>query len=369
MESVSYTAPVSWEDKGLDWSNPDPRNIDYLIALFEAAKERSSLVSWRTPFARSNTIHRYYMHGRPLSVALFQEIQGYISDVALGYLNITEFPAAAFFSSAPKWTATAIANAFGETYHRLYALSALDEAVLSAWLTAARAFLLKLRFVAVDSYWRNTERIKTDGASRNYDYGPWPGYNTETLFAAVKSAAGEKYLSIEWREFSTSGNRYKVIFGTYYAETWVFDREPYGLWSGIYMIQTEALPLVLNPLSTKFKNPECAVYVWLGPALNPEAARWMTVNSIFDADSYFGATGMKANAYNRILLPVVDNVIDFTTILPPIPPAPPLSGLPPAPVDSVPYRAVSRGFYVDGDKPTVVIADYGDQFQFSGEPV
>lgn len=42
MEIIKYVPPQSWNDKGLDWENPDPRNIDYVIALREALIERAA---------------------------------------------------------------------------------------------------------------------------------------------------------------------------------------------------------------------------------------------------------------------------------------------------------------------------------------
>ena len=35
-----YEIPVSWDDKGMDWRDPDPRNADYVMAIREAIMER-----------------------------------------------------------------------------------------------------------------------------------------------------------------------------------------------------------------------------------------------------------------------------------------------------------------------------------------
>lgn len=43
MEIIDYTPPASWDDKGMDWSNPDPANIDYIMAIRQAIIERASV--------------------------------------------------------------------------------------------------------------------------------------------------------------------------------------------------------------------------------------------------------------------------------------------------------------------------------------
>lgn len=41
MEVIpKYKIPESWDDKGMDWENPDPRRADYVMALREAVMER-----------------------------------------------------------------------------------------------------------------------------------------------------------------------------------------------------------------------------------------------------------------------------------------------------------------------------------------
>ena len=40
MEVIEYVHPQSWDDKGMDWSDPDPRRADYMMALRDAFLER-----------------------------------------------------------------------------------------------------------------------------------------------------------------------------------------------------------------------------------------------------------------------------------------------------------------------------------------
>ena len=44
MEVIDYIPPKSWNDKDMNWSNPDPANINYVIALREALVERANTV-------------------------------------------------------------------------------------------------------------------------------------------------------------------------------------------------------------------------------------------------------------------------------------------------------------------------------------
>jgi len=40
MEVIKYEEPESWDDKGMDWDDPDPRNADYAMAIRAAIMER-----------------------------------------------------------------------------------------------------------------------------------------------------------------------------------------------------------------------------------------------------------------------------------------------------------------------------------------
>lgn len=42
MEVSEYAPPASWGDKGMDWSDPDPENADYVMAIRAAIMERSA---------------------------------------------------------------------------------------------------------------------------------------------------------------------------------------------------------------------------------------------------------------------------------------------------------------------------------------
>ena len=44
MEMTEYVPPESWDDKGMDWSDPDPTRIDYAMAIRLALTERCNAV-------------------------------------------------------------------------------------------------------------------------------------------------------------------------------------------------------------------------------------------------------------------------------------------------------------------------------------
>ena len=42
MEVIEYECPKSWDDKGMDWENPDPERADYVMAVRQALMERAA---------------------------------------------------------------------------------------------------------------------------------------------------------------------------------------------------------------------------------------------------------------------------------------------------------------------------------------
>ena len=43
MLEIEYVEPKSWDDKGMDWNNPDPRRADYVMAIRGALMERAEI--------------------------------------------------------------------------------------------------------------------------------------------------------------------------------------------------------------------------------------------------------------------------------------------------------------------------------------
>ena len=49
MEVIEYEFPTKWDDKGMNWSNPDPRNGDYIMAIRQALMERAAAAHCSLP--------------------------------------------------------------------------------------------------------------------------------------------------------------------------------------------------------------------------------------------------------------------------------------------------------------------------------
>lgn len=47
VAAYQYVMPQSWNDKGMDWDNPDPSNLDYLMALKLALEERAAITGFQ----------------------------------------------------------------------------------------------------------------------------------------------------------------------------------------------------------------------------------------------------------------------------------------------------------------------------------
>ena len=83
MEMIQYTSPVSWDDKGMDWESPDPGNLDYYRAIWEAVIERASLVR-QSPNEALHSMMKY----RPWSVAAMNAIRESIYTLAPYFVNM-----------------------------------------------------------------------------------------------------------------------------------------------------------------------------------------------------------------------------------------------------------------------------------------
>lgn len=49
MEVIEYEEPESWDDKGMNWNDPDPRNADYVMAIRRALMERYAVIHSSMP--------------------------------------------------------------------------------------------------------------------------------------------------------------------------------------------------------------------------------------------------------------------------------------------------------------------------------
>ncbi len=109
MEMIQYTSPVSWDDKGMDWESPDPGNLDYYRAIWEAVIERASLVR-QSPNEALHSMMKY----RPWSVATMNAIRESIYTLAPYFVNMEFDDYKEDLSDFPKmWSFRELVNAEG----------------------------------------------------------------------------------------------------------------------------------------------------------------------------------------------------------------------------------------------------------------
>ena len=106
---IQYTSPVSWDDKGMDWESPDPGNLDYYRAIWEAVIERASLVR-QSPNEALHSMMKY----RPWSVAAMNAIRESIYTLAPYFVNMEFDDYKEDLSDFPKmWSFRELVNAEG----------------------------------------------------------------------------------------------------------------------------------------------------------------------------------------------------------------------------------------------------------------
>lgn len=100
MEVIEYDYPGSWDDKGMDWNNPDPRDADYIMAIRQALMERCA------------ALHRYLPSAvaaispwKTVSRQAVTDVLRAIRDIAGGFVNVGWEDYKEDFSDFPRmWT-------------------------------------------------------------------------------------------------------------------------------------------------------------------------------------------------------------------------------------------------------------------------
>lgn len=109
MAVIEYAYPQSWDDKGMDWKNPDPSNFDYIMALRLALMERMSL---GTDAYYSEPIK--FTPYRPVLQSSLLYIIDQIRDCCTYFVNMEFNDYQADFSDFPKmWTYADLVNSEG----------------------------------------------------------------------------------------------------------------------------------------------------------------------------------------------------------------------------------------------------------------
>ena len=80
---INYLPPASWHDKGMNWENPDPCNVDYAMALKLAIIERCCATGLRWDLSFLELCHIYC----PLRYDYMKGIQDILKDLAPYFLN------------------------------------------------------------------------------------------------------------------------------------------------------------------------------------------------------------------------------------------------------------------------------------------
>lgn len=358
MESMTYTPPASWDDKGLDWSNPDPRNLDYLAAIIEAAKERVF------PDMTGNIDYGYlealqYFPLRPLSLSIFRNVAEAIgTSIAPQYLNTStllesyEPNFGGQWFPVNNWMRNDFLNSAGTGFLLLANAGTLDDEIISRWLVAAKTAISELRYRKL-SYNRLSVAYGKD--VQNY-VNAWDPRNTssETCFAAAESDAKAAFLSLGWGT-RTYGIEGEIGTNAGYGEQWEqsYPDKPYR---GRYQISVSAPVYKLNPVSEKAEItlylyfPTYRAYVNSHTADHP--------HSTFIAAHYFPDDNPQEGRYCRVTLPVEGGVIDLKPLLDGLPPLPSYSDLP-----EVEEKETTIGCGFSADDLTV-IGDFNEHFDF-----
>lgn len=87
MAMSDYIPPESWEDKGMNWGNPDPGCFDYFFAIIQALKERLYVVGhasdWSGTIEALNKITPY----TPYAI-IFATLQSALKSLSGKFVNV-----------------------------------------------------------------------------------------------------------------------------------------------------------------------------------------------------------------------------------------------------------------------------------------
>ena len=187
MEVVAYEEPSSWDDCGMDWNNPDPRNAAYAMAIRSALAERCVASGQSMPLAALKICP-----WKPVSVASLAAVVSSINSICTNFLNADfdyenspeEFPR--------KWTYRDLVAAEG---CGLYAFATPGDLCAGggSWMKAIRNALDKLTVVPCKKVWYERRSASSTG---QYSFTA-----SETVDEAVSNAV-EKFASATARNVS-----------------------------------------------------------------------------------------------------------------------------------------------------------------------
>lgn len=144
MEVIEYEYPESWDDKGMDWENPDPERADYVMAIRQAIMERAAAVHISLP------VSYYYLAVSPMKAVSRFMVEEFIYAIRLlapYFVNMGFSDYKEDFSDFPKmWT---YSDLIQEECCELYAWAGRDSMCRNggAWLKAMKNALNKLTVI------------------------------------------------------------------------------------------------------------------------------------------------------------------------------------------------------------------------------
>ena len=140
---IQYIPPVSWDDKGMDWESPDPGNIDYFRAIWEAITERIILTK-----QNPNEVLHSMMQYRPWSIAAMNAIRDSICILAPFFVNMEFTDYKEDLSDFPKmWSYRELIDAEGCRFCEHPGMGSCNAAEWAEWLKTVKNAINKLTAV------------------------------------------------------------------------------------------------------------------------------------------------------------------------------------------------------------------------------
>lgn len=341
MEIINYTPPTSWDDKGMNWDDPDPINIDYFVAIYEATKERYT--SGVPPYLIPATLVK---KGTPVNFEPIARLNTWIIAIAQTYAVETALKNIYTIedNSFVLWTQNNAKNAMGEiacrlaTYNSSYAYASLTISDIKKWLKEVKIFVNGLRY-------------KSMGFSKN-GYGVQYSKNSTKTNSPEAYADCYNYLSSNfpittWSSYVSLGVR------AVYSESW-------PITGGINHFSDGAGTVTVSAISYSITNYSINVDVYTYYRFQNPSGGGNPSSVIFDASQTFPDDEIEVGKYCKVSVPCVGGVVDFRPFMTNFPNYPLLSELPSYSLTQT-NPAVIKGWSA-GD--VYFIADYSKSFNF-----
>ena len=164
MEVAEYAYPESWDDGGMDWSNPDPGRADYAMALRQAVLERAAAA--HVPVGRGVLDVSPW---RTVSAKALAEIASAICALAPNFVDMEFDGYAEDLSDYPRmWTYADLVRADGcEVFSRAW--SGLPCRGGGAWLRAMRNALDRLTVIPCNTL--RGQEVSRSGSEHDPPFG------------------------------------------------------------------------------------------------------------------------------------------------------------------------------------------------------